>query len=520
MFSLFVYTFTHSRNSAGAWQFMGVMLSGCVWSLGYAFMLVNTTPSAKIFWFNLSQIGPDFSAVFWYLLALEYTGQKLFVLRASKAALFIIPIMTTILMWTNDLHHLLRTSMILTTNSSNISYFVIQHGPWFWVEIVYGYFLTLSAIVIFARFWIWSSPSGQAGALILGLLIPFVSNILEIIGVNPLTPYGATSIVFLVSGLILGWALFRQHLFDIIPVARDKLFENFIDGVLVVNSAYRIIDANPAAYHLFLPGEEKLNKLLGQNIFTSVFQESERTEYFLDIQTVNKIKKLTNGKVQQFYNVNVSRLFSGKNSPIGWVVVFHDITEQVETNRHLEISLQEIQELQAQMRAEMVRDPLTGCYNRRFLDEFLPQEVALADRNQTTLGLILLDIDRFKGINDHFGHATGDRVLQALGAALLMSVRQSDKVFRYGGEEFLLVLPGISTDAVVDRAQKLCDLLRELNLISASGDKVHLTGSCGVAMYPLHGDTISEILDKADQAMYAAKHAGRNRVCLYGETVN
>jgi PAS domain S-box/diguanylate cyclase (GGDEF) domain len=518
MLGLYLFTQTHYRKSVGAHPFMAIMLSGFAWALGYALMLMSISPTEKIFWFNLSQLGPDFSGVFWLILAVEFTGQWPAKWKWWWILTLIIPVVSTVLMWTNSSHHLVRLSMTLMTSASGVTYFSIQHGLWFWVEVIYGYSASIIALFFLAWFWFWSSPSKPTNSLILAMLIPFISNVLEVFGVNPLTPYGSTAVLFSLSGLILAWGLFRDHLFEITPIARNRLFDNIGEGILVVDQAFRVVDANPAARRLFNPGSK--GSLIGQNIFTSILTEAEKDSFFSDISTTGRIKKFTFRNSQYFYDVNVSRLFTGNRNPVGWVIIFHDVTGQIELNKNLANNLQEIQELQIQMHDELAHDPLTGCFNRRYLNEVLPYEMAQADRNHTTVGLIMLDIDHFKTINDNYGHATGDRVLQSVGQELMNFVRRSDKVFRYGGEEFLLVLPEITLSKATERAQKLCESFSQFSVSSLSGKTINLTVSCGVAVYPLHAETLNEIIDKVDQAMYAAKRAGRNRIFVYQSSID
>ena len=152
--------------------------------------------------------------------------------------------------------------------------------------------------------------------------------------------------------------------------------------------------------------------------------------------------------------------------------------------------------------------PLTGCFNRRYLDETLARESSRADRDKNMIGLVMLDIDHFKLVNDTYGHVAGDRVLQAVGHNLRQRVRLGDIVCRYGGEEFLIVFPGISLQAVTQRAHALCRQISSLQVSALSGDVITVTVSAGVALYPVHGECIEEVFEHVDQALYAAKHAG------------
>lgn len=174
-------------------------------------------------------------------------------------------------------------------------------------------------------------------------------------------------------------------------------------------------------------------------------------------------------------------------------------------------------ELRERLRNLAIRDGLTGLYNRRFLEEVLERELSRADRNGTKVAVALLDIDHFKTFNDSFGHSIGDEVLKRIAAYLVGTVRKTDVVCRYGGEEVVIVLP----DCDVDRAGTVCEKLREgigrLDLSDARAGLPRVTVSIGVTVYPDLCADKGDLIDSADRAMYRAKRAGRNRVCLASE---
>ncbi|GAV25591.1 hypothetical protein ciss_15240 [Carboxydothermus islandicus] len=154
-------------------------------------------------------------------------------------------------------------------------------------------------------------------------------------------------------------------------------------------------------------------------------------------------------------------------------------------------------------------DELTKVYNRRFLVNFLEKEIAFSRRHGKELGLILLDLDDFKLINDVYGHAAGDEVLRKVGEVLKQKVRAQDVVARYGGEEFCVVLPGTGWQGSYEVASKLKDALAELKF-SEPGLKV--TASIGVTVFPIEAKNLEELLGVADKLLYYAKNAGKNRV--------
>ncbi len=179
-------------------------------------------------------------------------------------------------------------------------------------------------------------------------------------------------------------------------------------------------------------------------------------------------------------------------------------------NELLQTQLDEIKILQAQLREQAIRDPLTQLFNRRFLQETLTRELACAEREECILAVILLDIDHFKQVNDAHGHQAGDLMLQALADLLRNNTRQMDVACRYGGEEFVVVMPGAPFDAALVRAEQLRAKFERLRIVSNSVT-LQATISLGVAAFPQHGKTSDELLRVADDALYAAKAAGRNR---------
>jgi diguanylate cyclase (GGDEF)-like protein/PAS domain S-box-containing protein len=172
-------------------------------------------------------------------------------------------------------------------------------------------------------------------------------------------------------------------------------------------------------------------------------------------------------------------------------------------------------ELRARLHEDSIRDPLTKLYNRRFMNESVHREMLRARRADTPLSFIILDLDRFKHINDEYGHDIGDEVLIMVAQSLSQAVREEDFVYRYGGEEFVIVLPGANLDIARERAQEACRTVRALRIDTQKGP-LHVTISAGVATYPEHGQTQENLIVQADKALYLAKQSGRDRIELAG----
>jgi diguanylate cyclase (GGDEF)-like protein/PAS domain S-box-containing protein len=199
---------------------------------------------------------------------------------------------------------------------------------------------------------------------------------------------------------------------------------------------------------------------------------------------------------------------------------FQDITERRQSEYELQkahklqqIQITEIKALQEKMSEQATRDALTGLFNRRYLDETLERELARASRASSLIGVVMIDIDRFKQVNDIHGHKVGDLILQTLGNLLLSQIRTGDIACRYGGDEFLLILPEASKAITAERAEKLRIGFEALR-VACGEENLQTTISLGVAVYPADGVTMEAVINAADQAMYRAKGIGGNRVDL------
>jgi diguanylate cyclase (GGDEF)-like protein/PAS domain S-box-containing protein len=186
----------------------------------------------------------------------------------------------------------------------------------------------------------------------------------------------------------------------------------------------------------------------------------------------------------------------------GFVVVTRDLTERKRTEDEL--------------KTLATVDPLTGAYNRRQGDALLAAEFARRSRDGRDFAVLLLDIDHFKAVNDHFGHAAGDAVLVALVRESQKTLRAVDMLIRWGGEEFLFVLPNADGESAIVAAERIRTTLAATEIVGPGGVSLHITVSIGVAV-PLT-DRSLELLSRADLALYAAKAGGRNQVVLATES--
>lgn len=208
--------------------------------------------------------------------------------------------------------------------------------------------------------------------------------------------------------------------------------------------------------------------------------------------------------------VEVPRAFAGNSADYGSARLFQSLSQGVQK---VGIALSNIS-LREELHKYSYEDALTGLKNRRYFDQLLEHESAVALRNNQPLSLLMLDIDNFKRFNDRHGHEAGDSALKAVAGMLAGHFRDSDVVCRYGGEEFVVIMPGSNAGAAQDKARELVTAVRSMPITHNGKDLERVTLSIGVSSWPESSDSADRLLGLADRALYQAKEAGRDQVAM------
>jgi diguanylate cyclase (GGDEF)-like protein len=283
---------------------------------------------------------------------------------------------------------------------------------------------------------------------------------------------------------------------------------------------YRYTAAVAEAQLVYRWGHTDSIQLQSAHTACPLWQPQTRGELAIDAARVSQCGHADASCRQQVLCVQIH----AGNEPLGMLQLHHERRSAAADAHDLEplairvadllaLALSNLQ-LREHLREQALRDPLTGLFNRRFVNQILGPKLAEAQRHQASLGFVLLDVDHFKRINDTFGHDAGDATLRTLGRALNAYTRAEDVACRFGGEEFLLIMTPITAEQALLRANALRELLSELVIEHNGCPLPHLTASIGIAIYPDHGLSHDDLLNAADQALYRAKATGRNRVCL------
>ncbi|MEE9321793.1 MAG: EAL domain-containing protein [Granulosicoccus sp.] len=330
------------------------------------------------------------------------------------------------------------------------------------------------------------------------------------------------------------WMFFAKALIQLdpgraVPGRVDSAFNLFSEGVVILDDKLRIVMANSSAALLIgVPSDQ----LLGQTLDDWPWLEDDDWQAPWET-TLHSGLGISDKPVRLRVNADESRLFmiscslvgGAEESQHGVLVTLDDVTVLEKKNHELANVVRELRLTQDDINAKnrelevlATRDPLTGLFNRRVLMENLEREFLKASRENTRLSCIMVDIDHFKQVNDAYGHSVGDEVIQAVAGTLNYVCREYDTVGRYGGEEFLMLMPGLSAVEALDVAERIRNAVMEIATLQ-NVRVSELSASLGVADLSRHASSGPEMVDQADQALYAAKQSGRNRAVVYDPKV-
>jgi diguanylate cyclase (GGDEF)-like protein/PAS domain S-box-containing protein len=284
-----------------------------------------------------------------------------------------------------------------------------------------------------------------------------------------------------------------------------RVFETAQDGILILDAKTGMIeDVNPYLINMLgYSREEFVKKKLWE---VGAFKDIEASKYAFEALQANEYiryedlpLKAKDGRMIEVEFVSNVYLVGGEK------VIQCNIRDVTERKRVQDALLKS----EALLREQSMRDHLTGLFNRRYMEETLDRELLRSSRNHLSLAIIMLDVDGFKSFNDTYGHATGDTILRELGNLLLGHIRGEDVACRYGGDEFIIVLPGASREMARERAERLREYARHFDIQFKGRMLEAILLSFGIAVFPVDGSTSDSILSVADDALYRAKRDGR-----------
>jgi PAS domain S-box-containing protein len=305
--------------------FLWLMAAIAWWLLSAIIENMSSNLFLSIFWMKMCYLGITTLPVIWLVFTLQYSDRGKWLTRPGLALLFILPAVTLIMVWSNDIHHLMWKNIVVDTNLYPMVK-TVTYNAWFWVHAIYSYVLLLAGTI--NLFGLFFRTSGifrkQTGILLLASFTPWVANLLFITGIGPSFSIDPTPIAFVVTGGAILWGLSRTQLLHMMPIAYEAIFRSMTDGVIIIDQQNFVVETNLAAQRIL-----KLNK--SEMIGKTLNQVIPGHEYSLEPKTDMAVTELTisleQDQMERFYNLYVSPIVAGQRFS-GLIVLLHDDTER------------------------------------------------------------------------------------------------------------------------------------------------------------------------------------------------
>ena len=485
-----VYCWRHHKARAAkplAWVMAAVT--------GYLFFntleLVSPTPGTTLFFARVGYLFIGLLTVNWFVFALEFSSKEKWLAPRYFRWLWVIPIISVALVFTNDLHHLIWAEYtFIPVGNGFLSMRVIAYGAWFWIFWLHSYFLILSGAVLI--FWANITPYGslqmRSRWALAGAMLPLIFNLIYVLKLIPNFYKDFSPLAYALSGILFAVSIFRYRLLDLAPLARTMLIDHMDDGMLTFDLFYRVVDANPAALRLLQDLQPVTfgEPCLLLTPYLKSFEQGGTTDF---LQTEIALQQ---GEVCRHFDLHLRRLRDQDRLVVGYLITFHNITV------HKQL-LHETEQLAEQ-------DPLTGVANRRYFMALAQKEAEHAVSQHEKFSILMIDLDSFKKVNDTFGHRAGDQVLQEFSQVLRSALRGTDSIARIGGDEFVVLLPGTELSGALLWANRLHDHVRGHAFRVSPIKSIPLTVSIGAAEFSWqHPTEVEQVMEMADRNLYQAK---------------
>lgn len=469
----------------GALAFFFGNLAAFFYSLGSLLEITSHSAAEALTALTLEYLGIATIGPLWFLTTISAAKGAWAVGPKQGALFFVVPALVILAVATNDYHHLFYTSIVLEYRGP-FSVPALGKGPLYMVNMAYmNVFLflgTLTAIQEAMR-----APRAQRTALLILFtagLVPWSGMVIYQLGYSPwgldIAPFGIT-----LSAAVFTVALFRFRLFDLMPLVIDQVFVNMKEGVMVTDNRGRLMGVNPA-----------MTGILPDLSPDQVGRDLKSMAAAGPILLSGSDLALQVGGRRRVFQIDRSPLIDGRGQALGEILLFSDITQR--------------EELTARLSRMARTDDLTGLPNRRAFLERLGSDGERHRRHRHVYSVAIADLDHFKAINDAWGHEAGDAALVHVATLWSDCLRSSDLLARYGGEEFTLLLanPAAESRLLVERMRSTL----EARPLVWKGVEIPMTASFGLATDESLTLSSDELIRRADEALYRAKEAGRNRI--------
>ena len=482
-------------HEAGSKAFLLQILCVSIWSLGSLAEMLSTTEAGMLFWRNFEQLGVFFLPVACVYFALDYARYDR--LKRYLPLLLIVPVLAIVLIFTDGSTHLMRTGYLVSYSPLFGKALSVHQTNLGKILVAYNYLLALVTVVILFVFsrQVAKKQRRQVLLVLSAIALVFVLGFLKSAFLEGTRFNVPIMTIYLPGSLILFNNIYRNNFFRVSPIARDKVFDVIDMGIIVTDSTGMISDTNPCAVSLLNARFGIVNQLSGKKM-AEVFPDYPDWLNLTQNNASGELElRLTNSELH-FIHIRVYPLQSASGALVGSVSIMRDVTD---------VRMQEFA-----LKTKAATDGLTLLMNRESFMEELEKRLHEAQRTREHVSVLMMDLDKFKGINDTYGHDDGDRVLRAVADVLKEVLRHQDAIARIGGDEFAAILSGVTRREAAEIANRIIKAANQKVIHLGSGDSVALKLSIGVCDNQ-SANSEEDLLKCADKAMYLAK--GRTGNC-------
>lgn len=484
-----------SRSEVRGSRAFGFLNLSIAWYLVFAALeLMSRTIEQVLFFTHLEYLAlcafpVEILAFTFSFLDIEFKLKKLVLFTAGVFSSAVL-----LLQWTTARHNLFYANPRLIPYQ-DLLVIKFEKGPvyFLWVAVLLMVITSAALLFIQRTYHSRGLVKKQLFIISVAMCLPLIVSLLYVFQAIPI-PYDFNLFSYILISILTSYALFRAKMLEFAPVGDDKVFEFLREGCMILDEHHTIININNAAIEL-LPN-------IGEKLIGKTIQQALPTCENLIASLVNDVPATIecDGSVfggPEHLTVKTSPIKAKANQVLGWLITMENTNERFQL-------LEELQHF-------ATHDDLTGLCNRRFFFEQVHKLLGTDTPQVLTCAFIMLDIDDFKTINDSMGHQTGDGVLQAVSVCISQTITPDALACRFGGDEFLLFLPGMDLKAAMEEAIQLRQAISEMD--SNRNSVANITVSIGVAAAALYtAEDIDMLISAADKALYKAKRAGKNQV--------
>ncbi|MCL2820113.1 MAG: diguanylate cyclase [Oscillospiraceae bacterium] len=480
-----------------------LLLIACVWVyvMGYLAEINSNTDEASFISHMVMYTGACFVAPLFLLFILDYTNYKI---RISWVIILIGLTVANFLFAVTSQYHKLYYLSFWAEHSTMLTHFNFEPGPLYMpLHLVHYISVAIAVVILLVNFFRANIQiRSQASLLLIAGIVPVIGNVMFALRLNLFQGLNMTPLSMVLSIALFYICITKFNMFNLIPLASKQAIQSMQDIYIILDYNKCVFDVNPAAVEVFPELSNKTGNLAVGSIngWPEVLTETlDRTQVLSEAQTLHEnVELLCDDENKHHYRASITSIFNSGNL-LGWLVLLHNITDTVEMVNRLE--------------QQATTDVLTGIHNRLFFMEHAGIILNECKRKLDNFSILLFDLDKFKSVNDSYGHSAGDAVLCSTVKLISETLRPYDLFARYGGEEFIIALSETDIGSVRDIAERI-RIAMESHVTVFEEHSITRTISIGIAFNIDGSAKLQDIIDAADRALYTAKENGRNQIKL------